>query len=286
MKLAILADIHANLQALEAVLLDLKNEKVNQVIVNGDLVNRGPSNTAVIEILKNEDVTTILGNHDDLILKWIARAPDLPQDWFTSPFWKATDWAAKQLERDGLLDDLRELPMTHKVELEGAPSLLISHGSPRHYREGYSERILDDDLIDIATEFPADILIGSHTHSQLDRSFANKRVLNTGAVGTPFNKDTRAQYLILHLENQMWKPEFKRIPYNQEAALKAYETSGLLEEGGLSAYLFQQEVKTAHSLFTPFFMWTEEQELPQNWDTWERFKVLFPERCAIIDEGV
>ena len=283
MKLAILADIHANLQALEAVLLDIKKENVDQVIVNGDLVNRGPSNSAVIEVLKNEDIALTLGNHDDLLIKWVERSTDLPQEWFTSPFWKATDWAAQQVQQDGLLDDLRELPMTHKIELEDAPSLLISHGSPRHYREGYSERILDDDLIEIATQFPADILIGSHTHSQLDRHFANKRVFNTGAVGTPFNRDIRAQYLILHLVNDEWKPEFKRIRYDQAAALKAFETSGLLEEGGLSAYLFQQEVKTAHSLFTPFFMWAEKESVPLTWETWTDFQDAFPERFAAIN---
>jgi len=255
LRLAILADIHANLQALEAVLLDVKQENIDQVIVNGDLVNRGPNNSAVIETLQNEDLLITLGNHDDLLCKWIDKSTDLPQEWFTSPFWKATDWAAKQVHNDGLIDGLRSLPMTHKIEQKDAPSLLVSHGSPRHYREGYTEKMLDDDLIAISTEFPADILVGSHTHSQLDRQFANKRVFNTGAVGSPFNKDPRAQYLILQLIDQNWEAEFKRIDYD----------------------------KAAHSLFTPFFMWTEDQNIPQDWDTWERFKVLFPERCAAID---
>ena len=54
MKLAIIADIHGNLQALEAVLTDIKNQNVDTVIVNGDMVNRGPSNVEVMERVTGE----------------------------------------------------------------------------------------------------------------------------------------------------------------------------------------------------------------------------------------
>ncbi len=282
MKIAILADIHGNLQALEAVLKDIGHEGVDQVIVNGDLVNRGPNNVAVLETLWNENFSYTLGNHDDLVRKWVERDSDLPVAWFSDPFWKATAWVSEQLERTGWLAQLRDLPMTQRLEPENAPSVLISHGSPRHYREGYTERLATDDIKSIAAAFPAQVYVGSHTHSTLDRRVARLRLLNTGAVGSPFNGDKRAQYLILHLKEGNWQADFRALDYDREAALKAYETTGLLEEGGLSAFIFREELNYARSLFTPFFMWTESEGIEQNWETWDRFKLAKAERFASL----
>ncbi|MCA9835672.1 MAG: metallophosphoesterase family protein [Trueperaceae bacterium] len=282
MKVAILADIHGNLQALEAVLKDISQLEVDRVIVNGDLVNRGPSNVEVLESLWNESFIFTLGNHDDLVCKWQDRAEDLPQSWFEDPFWKATAWVSEQLARANWLPELRTLPMIYRLEPELSPSVLVSHGSPRHYREGYSNYLPDDDVLGIATAFPADIFVGSHTHSPLDRKVSGVRLLNTGAVGSPFNGDKRAQYLIMHQQKESWQAEFRALHYDHEAALKAYETSGMLEEGGLSAYIFREEVRYARSLFTPFFMWTEAEGVEQSWDTWARFKQAKPERFASL----
>lgn len=280
MKVAILADIHGNLQALEAVLQDIRSQSVDKLIVNGDLVNRGPSNTEVMELLWNESCSITLGNHDDLVRKWIDKDEDLPKSWFDDPFWKATAWVSKQLADHNWIDVFRDLPMTHRLESKHSPSLLISHGSPRHYREGYSEYLAEEEIRSIALAFPAKVFVGSHTHSPLDRQVGSYRLLNTGAVGSPFNGDKRAQYLLLHGQEKHWQAEFRAVIYDHATALKAYETSGLLEEGGLSAFIFREELRYARSLFTPFFMWTEAEGREQNWETWEKFKLTFAERFA------
>jgi len=286
LKLAILADIHGNLQALEATLKDIKQENPDSIIVNGDLVNRGPNNDLVMQTLWNErasnNLSITLGNHDDLIRKWIDKDDDLPQTWFSDPFWTATDWVVKQLERSNWIDELRTLPMEYRPEILNADSVLVTHGSPRHYREGYSERTPETDVVDIAKAFPADIFVGSHTHSPLDRQVANYRLFNTGAIGSPFNGDPRAQYLMLHLENGIWQPEFRQVSYDLSKAIQAYSDTGMLEEGGLSAFIFKEEVRHARSLFTPFFMWAEKEGIETSWETWERFKEAFPERVAAL----
>ena len=71
MEVAVIADIHGNFEALKAVLSDAFSEGVERIIVNGDLVNRGPNNTAVVKCLNQVGATIILGNHEDLIVKWI-----------------------------------------------------------------------------------------------------------------------------------------------------------------------------------------------------------------------
>ena len=284
MKLAVLADIHANRYALEAVLKDVAAQGVDHTVVNGDFVNRGPDNVAVLERVWDEGYSLVLGNHDDLMRKWTRRSPDLPAEWFGDPFWDATAWSAAQLEAAGWTDKLADLPMTHRVELEHAPSLLVSHGSPRHYREGYGSRTPVETLSEILQMHPADILVGSHTHQPLDRAWGGHRVLNTGAVGAPFNGDPRAQYLVLKLENGDWRTDFRRVPYDRRPALTAFETSGLLAECGLSARIFYEELKNARSYLTPFWMWTEKKNLERDLVTWERFQREFPDYFKTPDD--
>lgn len=279
-KLAVIADIHGNLEALEAVLADLQQQGVERVIVNGDLVNRCPDSVAVLSRLAPLGFPWTVGNHDELVCKWADRSDDLPQAWFTDPFWLGTAWSTARLVESGRLADLRNLPMTHRVAMRGAPTLLISHGSPRHTREGYGKHLPDEAISEIVQHYPADILIGSHTHRPYQRRWGRYLVLNTGAVGTPFNGDRRAQYLLLTLRHGTWEIAFRAVPYDVEAALRRFETSGYLAEGGLSALIFYHELRLARSLHAPFWMWTEELGLPRTHDTWQRFQAAFPERFA------
>ncbi|MBA2389023.1 MAG: metallophosphoesterase family protein [Geodermatophilaceae bacterium] len=272
MKLAIISDIHSNLHALEAVLADIERRGADQVIVNGDMVNRGPDNVAVMERLAARGDLLLLGNHEDLVRMWIERDPEIPSDWFGDPFWDGTAWSARQLEAGGWIETLRRLPMVHRVALPEAPTLLLSHGSPRHYREGYGAFLTDEQIAEIVQLHPEDILIGSHTHRSMEREWGRHTLLNTGAVGAPFNGDPRAQYLLLTLRAGHWTWEFCTVDYDRDAALAAYETSGYLREGGLSALIFQEELRLARSILTPYWSWTETRGLATGWESWRRFR--------------
>jgi len=280
LKLAVIADIHANIHALEAVLADVWKVQADEIIVNGDLVNRGPDNVRVMERITAEPKVTAmtLGNHDDLMRMWVDRDAELPALWFEDPFWYGMAWPANQLAEAGWIEVLRALPMTHTVRVPSAPTLLLSHGSPRHYREGYGRFLTSEALFEIARAYPADIFIGSHTHRPMQRTYGRYVVLNTGAVGTPFNGDPRAQYLLMHLHGDVWRPEFRAVPYDQAAALRAFETSGYLEEGGLSARIFYEELRLSRPLYMSFWTWTEEEARPRDWESWRVFQERFADR--------
>lgn len=280
MKLAVIADIHGNIQAIEAVLADLERQSVDSVIVNGDLVNRCPDSVAVLTRLAPLGLPWTIGNHDDLLCKWADRSSELPNDWFDDPFWLGTAWSSARLVDADQLAMLRHLPMTHCVATPNAPTLLISHGSPRHYREGYDKYLPDDAIAEIVQHHPADIFIGSHTHRPYERRWGRYLVLNSGAVGTPFNRDRRAQYLLLTLRGRVWQPEFRAVPYDVDTALERFETSGYLAEGGLSALIFYHELRLARPLYAPFWMWSEQEGLARTHETWRLFEVRHPERFA------
>lgn len=278
MSLAILADIHGNVSALEAVLADAAGQRVERVIVNGDMVNRGPGGVAVMRRLADAGLPCTLGNHDDLMRKWVDRDDDLPPSWFHDPFWRATGWCAERLDEEGWVDVLRELPLTLEVPDEDAGAVLVSHGSPRDYREGYG-RYLDERALDaIVDEHPARVFVGSHTHRPLVRRWSGRTFLNTGSVGTPFNGDPRAQYLILRVEDGRWRPEFRAVPYDRDAALAAFHDSGFLAEGGLSARIFYAELLHARSYLTPFQLWAERRGTTCDEASWQRYREEFAER--------
>jgi len=225
-----------------------------------------------------------LGNHDDLMRKWVEHDRDIPTSWFSDPFWEGTAWCAKQLERTGWIEALRDLPMSYRLPLQGAPRILVSHGSPRHYREGYGSHLTDEAISEITQTHPADVLVGSHTHRPLRRTWGHHLVLNTGSVGSPFNGDPRAQYLLLTLQGNDWKPEFRRIPYDRESALAAFRDSNFLGEGGLSAHIFFEELRYASPFLMPFLMWTEERAWGQTWEAWRVFREVFEERFREPDD--
>jgi hypothetical protein len=97
-------------------------------------------------------------------------------------------------------------------------------------------------------------------------------------VGAPFNRDPRAQYLIVTLEDGQWRWEFRAVEYDRDAALAAYESSGYRDEGGLSAEIFRQELLYARALYAPYWMWTETRDIAKRWDTWREFRDEYNEQ--------
>ncbi|GEM86895.1 metallophosphoesterase family protein [Meiothermus granaticius] len=294
MRIAILSDIHANLPALEAVLSDMRRVEPDLVVFNGDFINRGPSNRAVLERLwgfaaEHGKVWFTLGNHDDLVLKWARHDPSL-SELYQDPLFAPAGWAATQLE-PAHLDWLDTLPFQVAVEERGGvvgleraeglgqPAYLrITHGSPRHYREGYDDHQSLEVLGEIAQDYPAQVLVGSHTHRPFLYPLEGSLFLNSGAVGAPFNGDTRAQYLVLEIAGTQIQTEFRQVPYDLTSALRQFQTSGLLEECGLGAQIFQLETRLARSLLTPFWIWANRQGLPRDEESWRLFQQAFPER--------
>lgn len=272
-RLAVIADIHGNADALRAVLADAAAQGAERIVVNGDVVNRGPDSVeALALLLARDDVTYTLGNHDDLVRLWHGRSGTLPEDWFTDPFWGATDWTATELDRAGLLDVPADWPMTHTLEVPGLPPVLVAHGTPADYRESLSERTDPARVAELAAELRgrAGVLIGSHIHRPARASRGDVLVLNTGAVGAPMNGDSRAQYLLLTATPGGWVPEPRAVPYDRSGVLRRFETSGLLATG-LSAEIFRDEVVSAQSLYTPYWMWTEAHGHPRDARSWAAF---------------
>ena len=272
MNIGVMGDIHGNFDALKAVLSDAFSEGVERILVNGDLVNRGPNNAAVVEYLYQIGASIVLGNHDDLVVKWADRDPSLQKAFYRDPIWDATGWCVSQLNASESLDKLRRLPKILSIETEMGQTVLISHGSPRDLREGLGIDTPDSKIVEIIEPYKAGVVIGSHTHMVMERQVSRKKVINTGSVGAPFDNDPRAAYVILRNLGGEWRIEFRRVAYDRDSAMGAFKTTGFLAEGGLSAQIFLTELKYAKSFFTPFIKWCSKLELDYTGANWLVFR--------------
>lgn len=272
MRIAVLADIHGNLAALEAVLNDLEQHQPTQVVVNGDLVNRGPQSREVVERLWELPWAFTYGNHDDLLVRWAKHDLKLREQ-YQDPLFGPAAFGAAQLST-AHLEWLAKLPFEAHFAHWG---VRVTHGSPRHYREGYDERLSERAFTEIRQAFPAQLYIGSHTHRPYQRQQDGVWLYNTGAVGTPFNADPRAQYLLIEGHDTSYRVHFCQVPYNRQQTLEAYHHSGMLD-CGLGAEIFYEELRTARSMLIPFWMWAEQQGRPRDRHSWQLFQQAQPER--------
>jgi putative phosphoesterase len=188
MRLAVLADIHGNLAALEAVIADLAQRAPDEVVNLGDCVSGPLWPAETCERLMALNWPTVRGNHD----RWLAAmSPDVmgPSDRF----------ARERLGDDHLLW-LGALPATLRL----APDILLCHGTPESDLAYLLDRVGDGRLLPAALEVVAERLGGSRTdlilcgHSHQPRAVrlpeeaGNGLVLNPGSVGCPAYADPDA----------------------------------------------------------------------------------------------
>ncbi len=256
MRIAVLADIHANLPALEAVIEDIDRQGVDEVLVGGDLVGRGPQGSAVVRRISERGWRSVRGNHEDYLLSFCRS--EVPASWLSTEEWAASRWMAAELDSDSAAYiDALPFSMTSALTDE----LRLVHGSPRSNCEGIGVWTPAEDLESHLSLVDESVLICGHTHRTMERHLPLGLVVNVGSVGLPFNGDWRAQYAILTRLPDGWHVEFRQIPYDREAFLNAYESSGFLADGGVTATLLRMEVSHARPFLVPFMKWTTARDL-------------------------
>jgi predicted phosphodiesterase len=137
-KLTLIADIHGNHLALQAVLDDTKRRGVDAVYCLGDLVGYTPFPNEVIAIIRREGIPTVQGNYDDGIgFDRLVCGCDFPNEEARLAGKQSLGWTKKHTTEDNKAF-LRGLPKEIRVEMEGQRMLLV-HGSPRALNEDIQE---------------------------------------------------------------------------------------------------------------------------------------------------
>jgi predicted phosphodiesterase len=257
--LAVIADIHGNLPALDAVLADLKRVRPDCIVVAGDFVNRGPQSHAVLKRLVPYNFSSISGNHD-LWLASLARGQNQPANWETS-WMTPVRLAAAELTLEEV-NWLEALPFSLRVELPGTAPVRIVHGSPRGTREGMGRLRSDADLAVALAGVEEKTVIGAHIHYPYERQVNDVHVVAVGAVGCPFNGDINAQYGLFSWDGADWRFAHRSIPYDHEPLYAAWHAGGYLDDGSLASELMLLEHQTARTHYVPFWDWAMARGLP------------------------
>lgn len=269
-RIAVLADIHGNVPALDAVIADIDRQSIDEVLVGGDLVGRGPQGSEVIHRIRQLGWPSVRGNHEDYLLTF--RRGEVPADWLEADEWSASRWMADELE-DSDVPYLQSLPFSMGSKV--LPALHLVHASPRANNDGIgpwtSQRRMHRHLESIQES----VLVCAHTHRPLHRQFADGQVVNVGSVGLPFNGDRRAQYAIFEDVDGEIETEFRQVDYDLGAIFAVYETSGFLGGGGVTAELLWLELEEARPYLVPFLQWASTLGIAPVTEQIERFRDFY-----------
>ena len=252
MKIAVFADVHSNLDALETVLDHIDRWRPDRVLVAGDIINRGPNPRACTESVlgraEADGWAVIRGNHERYVL--MNSTGNLPDQGPEYGIIRHAKWTYDQL--DGLIEPLAALPVQWDTMDETGNEVRMVHASMLGDRKGIFPDDSDESLREKIAPAPKVLLVG-HTHRPLIRTVDGTLVVNVGAVGAPFDRDPRAAYGRLTLEQGEWKAEIVRLDYDRGRAIAHFHESGYLRESGDFARLILAEFREARSLIPGWY---------------------------------
>lgn len=244
MRIAILSDIHGSYPALQAVSEHLARWRPDVTIVNGDTVNRGPRPLECLRFVQAREADAgwivLRGNHEDYVISRAEAAEPPGHPLYES--YRMAMWTYRQLGSD--VTALRRMPGQHEVAAPDGSRLRAVHASMRSNRDGIYPATPDDQLAAQIAPAPA-VFVTSHTHRPLQRRLNGTLVVNTGAVGLPFDGDRRAAYARVTWRRGEWRAEIVRLAYDRTQADRDFEASGCLEGGGPLIELVRHELATA-----------------------------------------
>jgi len=229
--IAVISDIHGNLEALEAVLADARREKVDAVVCLGDIVGYGADPNACLERVREEAMVTVLGNHDAA-----ACNPRLADN-FNEVARTAIRWTRQALTEENL-DVLRSLPYDF---VEGETRYV--HASPDD-PPAWHYILTEQEAWNAFEACPEPVCFVGHSHvplrvllrggrllvaepDVLEIGAEERALLNVGSVGQPRDGDWRASYAL-------WDPiarrmVARRVDYDLQKAAGKIRAAGLPE---------------------------------------------------------
>lgn len=253
MKIAVLADIHANFAALQAIDDHVQAWKPDQVIIAGDLVNRGPRPLECLNLVQDRQHSQgwllLRGNHEEYVINQ-TRTEELRSEHYFDVH-RASYWTYCQLGGD--VSALQAMPFQQVLRGPDGRQLQFVHASIRGTRDGIYPHTSDRELAPKIGlngrpgETPAVFCVG-HTHRPLVRMFQGILVVNAGSAGLPFDGDTRPAYAQISWQHGEWQARIVRVDYDLHQAERDFLDSRYWPEAGPLVELVRIELLNAQSM--------------------------------------
>ncbi|MDT8324586.1 MAG: metallophosphoesterase family protein [Bacteroidota bacterium] len=221
MRLAIISDIHANLEALTAVLEDIHHRQADRIVCLGDIVGYGADPAPCVGLVRSHADICVLGNHDAAVFAAHQRA-------YFNPFaLAAVQWTVGRLSAEDVAF-LRGMP--YRISLE---NMLFVHSAPRAPEEWdyvfsgmearmqarhFFERLCFVGHSHIPGVYPLDSGVREYTPD-------DRFLINVGSVGQPRDRDWRSAYGLL--DTVAGSYESRRVAYDVDTAMRKIRDAGL-----------------------------------------------------------
>jgi len=238
---AIISDVHANIEALGAVLQEIDRERVGEIVCLGDIVGYNASPNECVELIRRRGIRAIAGNHDRAA---VGEPRSLPGK---ARF--AVDWTSARLKPDNS-GYLRRLPSQMLVD----GRFFVVHGAlhpePNDELHLSNDARVEASFRELETgRFGSRICFFGHTHRPVvyEQGLTATRVkgeevalrpdahylVNPGSVGEPRDRDVRAAYALFDAERGL--VTFRRVSYDWQAARERSRRAGLVREESVLA---------------------------------------------------
>ena len=220
MKIAVISDIHSNLEAFQAVIANLPSHE--GLLFLGDLVGYGPDPNEVVEQLRQLHPTAaLLGNHDFAVVTGDSSG-------FNPQAAAAVEWTREHVTQQSL-DYLSGLHPSASISSDGS-RLSLFHGSPNDPLDEYVFPWISDRLKKtVIQRAGSPIVLLGHTHIPMLYSSGKELLANPGSVGQPRDGDPRAAFAILTLSEGEFSFDIKRVEYDIDAVADKMMRAGLPE---------------------------------------------------------
>lgn len=231
MRIAVVADIHSNNIAFEAVLKDINNKDIDKIFFLGDYIFGGYGSNETVDLLMQYQMQSqkhliLSGNIDELI----------------TPIEENADWiypVNRQIYNElGIerLSFLKSLPSSILIEEEGISIYLCHNPSDIEVftvvdslkRENNIPNIRG--LTEVTNGIESDVCIFGHYHLFMDEEVNGKRFICASSVGMPFNGDPRAQYIILDIFEGNITTSRQYVEYDRLKLVEGFEKKEYFEK--------------------------------------------------------
>lgn len=226
-KIALLADVHGNVTALQAVIEDSIREQVTEYWFLGDLILPGPGSTNLFEMLDQVNTTVFIkGNWEDCFLEALDEEVDLtqPSDIYIAKL--SQDLSSRIHNR--YVERIKQWPL-HIVKEVNHLKIGISHNLPnKNYGDHLFPMQEQENFNEVFTSKALDIAVYAHVHHPLIRySSQDQLIISPGSIGQPFcnwknlQTDLRAQYAILEIDEEgVSRVDFRKVKYDRKKEME------------------------------------------------------------------
>ncbi|HEX2193818.1 MAG TPA: metallophosphoesterase family protein [Candidatus Limnocylindria bacterium] len=229
MRIALLADVHANEPALRAVLTDAARIGCDAIWCAGDVVGRGPHPNQVVDLLRALEIPSVQGNWDEAV----GMGREVSGSIWESPQAEKQGGLSLEWSREALTEEnlawLRQLPATLRFEADGRTARLF-HGTPLKQNEYLWENRPSRYFARIASDEGDDLFCFGHTHETYHRVSGQAHFVAAGSVGCGEPGVQSARYAVIYVTEADVVVGFRGIEYDRQSVLDDMAAAGLPAE--------------------------------------------------------